>query len=34
MPESMIRNLTESDWDEIGLLVATNSFRGRLKRTE
>lgn len=32
MPEPMIRNLTESDWDEIGLLVATNSFRGRLKR--
>lgn len=33
MPEPMVRNLTESDWDEIGLLVATNSFRGRLKRT-
>jgi hypothetical protein len=32
MPEQMTRNLWESDWDEIGLLVATNSLKRRFLR--
>lgn len=32
MPEPMTRNLTEADWDEIGLLWATASLKYNLRR--